>query len=110
MQPAAALRVAVQGTGHNANSLGSLAGTVLVKTSQMRSVVIDSDVGTARFEAGALCADVTAAAALPGLVGLAGIAAGVGVVGYTRRRPVLAGPQARPGREGSGERPTFCVQ
>ena len=30
------LRVAAQGTGHNAGPLGSLAGTILVKTSAMR--------------------------------------------------------------------------
>lgn len=80
---AAGLRVAAQGTGHNANPLGPLAGTILIKTSQMRGVVINPDARTARVEAGALWADVTAAAAPHGLVGLAGTAADVGVVGYT---------------------------
>ncbi|MFI8526031.1 FAD-binding oxidoreductase [Promicromonospora sukumoe] len=79
----AGLRVAAQGTGHNASPLGSLAGTVLIKTSGMRGVVIDPDARTARVEAGALWADVTAAAAPYGLAGLAGTAADVGVVGYS---------------------------
>lgn len=80
---ATGLRVAAQGTGHNANPLGPLAGTVLIKTSEMRGVVIDPEARTARVEAGALWGDVTAAAAPYGLTGLAGTAADVGVVGYT---------------------------
>ena len=36
------LRVAAQGTGHNAGPLGSLADTILVKTAAMRQVSIDS--------------------------------------------------------------------
>jgi len=79
----AGLRVAAQGTGHNANPLGPLAGTILIRTSQMRGVVVDPEARTARVEAGALWADVTAAAAPHGLIGLAGSAADVGVVGYT---------------------------
>ena len=35
------LRVAAQGTGHNAAPLGSLADTILVKTDRMRGVSID---------------------------------------------------------------------
>jgi len=35
------LRVAAQGTGHNAGPLGSLADTILVKTAAMRQVSID---------------------------------------------------------------------
>ncbi|MGW2094642.1 FAD-binding oxidoreductase [Promicromonospora sukumoe] len=83
MARGAGLRVAAQGTGHNASPLGSLAGTILVRTSGMRGVVIDPDARTARVEAGALWGDVTAAAAAYGLSGLAGTAADVGVVGYT---------------------------
>src|SRR4051794_26781070 len=35
------LRVAPQGTGHNANPLGPLDGTILLKTSAMRGVTVD---------------------------------------------------------------------
>ena len=80
---AVGLRVAAQGTGHNASPLGPLTDTVLIKTSGMRGIVIDVDARIARVEAGALWADVTAAAAPYGLAGLAGSAADVGVVGYT---------------------------
>ncbi len=37
------LRVAPQGTGHNAAAMGSLAHTVLVKTERMRGVEIDAE-------------------------------------------------------------------
>ncbi len=77
------LGVTAQGTGHNAAPLGSLAGTILIRTDRMRGVEIDAVAMTARVEAGAWWADVTAAAAPHGLVGLAGTAADVGVVGYT---------------------------
>ena len=35
------LRVAVQGTGHNASPLGDLAGTLLVRTVRMREVLVN---------------------------------------------------------------------
>ena len=47
------LRVAAQGTGHNAGPLGSLAGTMLVKTTALRQVSIDPGAKIARAEAGA---------------------------------------------------------
>jgi hypothetical protein len=77
------LRVAAQGTGHNAGPLGPLDGTILLKTSTMRGVTIDPETSSARVEAGALWMDVTGAAAKHGLAALAGSAADVGVVGYT---------------------------
>ncbi len=77
------LRVAMQGTGHNAAPLRSSDVTVLVKTSRMRGVTIDPDRRTARVEAGALWADVTAPASALGLAPLAGSSPDVGVVGYT---------------------------
>ncbi len=77
------LRVAPQATGHNAAPLGSLDRTILLRTSAMRGVEIDAGRQVARVEAGALWADVTAAAAAHGLTGLAGSAPDVGVVGYT---------------------------
>src|SRR6266480_4955537 len=49
------LRVAAQGTGHNAHPLAEgLENTVLVKTHRMREVEIDPAAQVARAEAGAL--------------------------------------------------------
>ena len=56
---------------------------VLINTSRMRGVRVDPEAQTARVEAGALWADVTAETQLFGLAGLRGSASGVGVVGYT---------------------------
>jgi FAD/FMN-containing dehydrogenase len=77
------LRVAPQGTGHNAMPLGSLAHTVLLKTERMRGVSIDVRKRRARVDAGVLWAEVTDAAADYGLAALAGSSPDVGVVGYT---------------------------
>ena len=77
------LRVAAQGTGHNAAPLGSLDDTVLVKTSRMRRVAIDPAARIARAEAGAVWLEIVEAAARHGLAGLAGSSPDVGVVGYT---------------------------
>lgn len=77
------LHVAAQGTGHNAAPLGSLAGTMLLRTDLMRGVRIDPVTMTARVEAGVLWAELTAAAAAHGLAALAGSSPDVGVVGYT---------------------------
>jgi hypothetical protein len=77
------LRIAMQGTGHNASPMGPLDGTLLVKTSEMRSVTIDAANCTARAEAGALWIDVTEPASELGLAPLSGSSPDVGVVGYT---------------------------
>ena len=77
------LRVAPQGTGHNAAAMGSLAHTVLVKTERMRAVEIDPGAQIARVEAGVLWEEVTGAAAEHGLAALAGSSPDVGVVGYS---------------------------
>jgi FAD/FMN-containing dehydrogenase len=77
------LRIAPQGTGHNAHPLGALAHTVLLKTERMRRVEIDPQARVARVEAGVLWGEVTDAAAEHGLAGLAGSSADVGVVGYS---------------------------
>jgi FAD/FMN-containing dehydrogenase len=76
-------RIAPQGTGHGALSLGPLPDTILLNTSQMRGVQIDVPARAARVRAGALWGDVAAAAAGHGLAGLAGSSATVGVVGYS---------------------------
>jgi hypothetical protein len=77
------LRVAAQGTGHNAAPLGPLAGTLLIKTHLMRGVTVNPVAWTARAEAGALWPDVLGAAAGHGLTGLGGSSPNIGVVGYT---------------------------
>jgi FAD/FMN-containing dehydrogenase len=77
------LRVAPQGTGHNAGPIESLEDTLLVKTERMRDVQIDPVTRTARVAAGALWMDVTGPAAEHGLAALAGSSPDVGVVGYT---------------------------
>jgi FAD/FMN-containing dehydrogenase len=77
------LRVAVQGTGHNAGPMGPLGATMLVKTSEMRGVEIDAEKRVARVEAGVLWAEVTGPASELGLAPLAGSSPDVGVVGYT---------------------------
>ena len=77
------LRVAMQGTGHNAVPMGPLDDTLLIKTERMRRVQIDERNCIARVEAGALWIDVTAPASEAGLAPLAGSSSDVGVVGYT---------------------------
>lgn len=77
------LRVAPQGTGHNAAPLGELGDTLLLRTDLMRGVTIDPERMIARVEAGTLWQEVAEAAAEHGLAALAGLAADVGVVGYT---------------------------
>ena len=77
------LRIAMQGTGHNAAPMGPLEDTVLIKTERMRGVEIDERNCVARVEAGALWIDVTAPASEAGLAPLAGSSPDVGVVGYT---------------------------
>jgi hypothetical protein len=77
------LRVAPQGTGHNATAIASLDRTVLVKTSRMRQVVVEPSTRTARIGAGALWEDVVTAAHEHGLAALSGSSPDVGAVGYT---------------------------
>jgi FAD/FMN-containing dehydrogenase len=77
------LRVAPQGTGHSAAPMGSLEGTILVRTSRMRGVEIDAENRRARVQAGAVWGEVVPDAAAHGLAALAGSARDVGVVGYS---------------------------
>jgi hypothetical protein len=76
------LRIAAQGTGHNAGPLGSLADTILLRTERMRGIRIDAQARTARVEAGVVWLDVVHAAARHGLAALAGSSPDVGVAGY----------------------------
>ncbi|MBA3843515.1 MAG: FAD-binding protein, partial [Actinobacteria bacterium] len=80
---AAGLRVAPQGTGHNAGALGDLRDTMLLKTHELRGVTIDAERGVARAAAGTIWIEVVEAAAAHGLAALAGSSPDVGVVGYT---------------------------
>ena len=77
------LHVTTQGTGHFANTLASLADTILLKTARLRGLEIDPETRIARAEAGVLWEEVSLAAAEHGLAGLAGSSPDVGVVGYT---------------------------
>jgi FAD/FMN-containing dehydrogenase len=79
----AGLRVAPQGTGHNAAPLSTLSETILLKTSRMRGVQVNEVDRIARVEAGGTWGDVTAAVSEHGLTALAGSSHDVGVVGYT---------------------------
>ena len=77
------LRVAPQGTGHNAGPLGSLAGSLLIKLHEMKAVDIDVDARTFRAEAGVVWLDVTSRLKGTGLVPPLGSAPDVGLIGYT---------------------------
>ncbi|HEV7492508.1 FAD-binding oxidoreductase [Baekduia sp.] len=77
------LRVAPQGTGHNAQARAGVDESILLNTRLMRGVEIDFEGRSARVEAGALCADLTAPASELGLAALAGSSPDVGLVGYT---------------------------
>jgi FAD/FMN-containing dehydrogenase len=77
------LRVAPQGTGHNAPPLGDLAGAVLLRTDRMRDVLIDPSARIARVGAGVLWEEVTVPAGEHGLIALHGSSPNVGVVGYS---------------------------
>jgi len=77
------MRIAPQGTGHGAPPLEPLDGAMLLRTTRMRRVDIDSAARTARAEAGAVWQDVTDPAAEHGLAALAGSSPTVGVAGYT---------------------------
>ncbi len=77
------LRVAPQGSGHNAGPLGSLDGTLLLKFERMKAVDIDADKRSARVEAGARWWDVVPQASELGLAALHGSSPEVNVVGYS---------------------------
>jgi FAD/FMN-containing dehydrogenase len=80
---AAGLRVAAQGTGHNASPLPALHDTVLVRTSALTEVHIDPQARKARVGSGALWIDVVEPAAAHGLAALHGSSPDVGVAGYS---------------------------
>src|SRR5207302_156874 len=69
---AAGLRVAPQGTGHNAGPLGDLSDVVLLRTSAMTGVTVDPVAGRVRVQAGTLWLDVVEAVVPHGLTVLHG--------------------------------------
>jgi FAD/FMN-containing dehydrogenase len=75
------LPLAVQATGHGTHVPAD--GAVLVKTTDMATVLVDPDRGIARVGPGAVWGDVLAAAAPFGLAPLSGSSPDVGVAGYT---------------------------
>ncbi len=77
------LRIAPQGTGHGAASLGDLSDAVLVRMTELRDVEIDAEARQARAGAGAVWEDVVNPAAEHGLVALHGSSPDVGIAGYT---------------------------
>ena len=77
------LRVAPQGTGHNAYPLGAIEDAMLLKTTRMRGIEVDAERRTARVEAGVLMIELVEAAQPHGLTPLIGSSPDVGVVGYT---------------------------
>jgi hypothetical protein len=81
---AAGLRVAPEGTGHAAATLGNaLDDVVLIKTSAMTGVDVDVTARRVRVQAGAIWDDVVRAVAPHGLAVLHGSSPDVGVVGYS---------------------------
>jgi FAD/FMN-containing dehydrogenase len=78
----AGMRVAVQSTGHMASSLGDLASTVLVRTTQMRNVDLRAPERRVRVGSGAIWGEVVTPATQYGLTALHGSAPDVGVAGY----------------------------
>jgi FAD/FMN-containing dehydrogenase len=80
---AAGLRVAAQGTGHNAGPLASMDDVVLLRTSAMTGVSVDAAAGRARVRGGTMWLDVVEAAAAAGVSVLHGSSPDVGVVVYS---------------------------
>ena len=77
------MRVAAQGTGHNATAIASLENTILLRTVRLRDVEVDVDARRARVAAGAWWGDVVPQASEADLAALAGSSPDVGIVGYS---------------------------
>jgi hypothetical protein len=77
------LAVAPQSTGHGAAPLGALDDAILLRTSRLNGVEIDTERRRARVGAGAMWKDVVGPAGDAGLVALHGFSGSVGVAGYT---------------------------
>jgi FAD/FMN-containing dehydrogenase len=79
----AGLRIAPQGSAHNAGPLGALDATAIFRLDRMTNVEIDAGAQIARVEAGARWWDVVPAAAEHGLSALHGSSPEINVVGYS---------------------------
>jgi FAD/FMN-containing dehydrogenase len=77
------LRIGAQRTGHSAEPLGDLGGTLLVRTAAMNTVSIDAERRVARVGAGALWGDLVPQASDLGLAACHGSSPTVGIVGYS---------------------------
>jgi hypothetical protein len=80
---AAGLRIAAQGTGHAASALPDLSDAVLIRTSAMTGVTVDTERRTVRVQAGTLWDDAVRVASEHGITVLHGSSPDVGVVGYS---------------------------
>jgi FAD/FMN-containing dehydrogenase len=80
---AAGLRIGAQRTGHSAEPLGDLSGTLLLRTAAMSSVSIDAERRIARVGAGALWGDLVPQASDLGLAASHGSSPTVGIIGYS---------------------------
>ncbi|MBJ7353497.1 MAG: FAD-binding oxidoreductase [Thermoleophilaceae bacterium] len=78
------MRVAPQTTGHNAGPLTpNLENTLIVKTTRMKGVEINTETRIARVQAGTVWGEVTSRLEGTGLAALHGSSPTVGVVGYS---------------------------
>ncbi len=77
------LRVGAQRTGHSAEPLGDLSGTLLLRTAGLGGVEIDAGKRSARVGAGALWGDLVPRASEQGLAACHGSSPTVGIVGYS---------------------------
>ncbi|MHA3703613.1 FAD-binding oxidoreductase [Jatrophihabitans sp. YIM 134969] len=75
-------RIAVLATGHGAERLPRMTGSLLIRTAFSEAVVVDVERRRARVPAGRTWGEVVAAASPHGLVALHGSSPGVGVVGF----------------------------
>jgi len=77
------LRIGAQRTGHGAEPLLDLSGTLLVRTAAMDTVSIDAERRVARVGGGALWGDLVPQASELGLTACHGSSPTVGIVGYS---------------------------
>src|SRR3954452_10450187 len=77
------LQVAAQRTGHNADPLGPLENTILLRNDRLRGVEIDGARRIARVQSGAKWADVVPQASALGLAAPHGSTPDVSVAGYS---------------------------
>ena len=77
------LRISAQRTGHSAEPLGDLSGTLLLRTAAMNGVSIDADRRIARVGCGVLWGDLVPQASDMGFAAAHGSSPTVGIVGYS---------------------------